>query len=81
METKEPINKASLLELANRIMKEHDDYLAGMLATDVAEKSGVLVFKGEYFLDEQGLPTARTTAVFNVYKGLAQALSPQYTLE
>jgi hypothetical protein len=81
METKEPINKASLLELANHIMKEHDDYLAGMLVTDVNEKSGVLVFKGEYFLDEQGLPTARTTAVFNVYKGLAQALSPQYTLE
>ena len=81
METKEPINKASLLELANHIMKEHDDYLAGMLVTDVNEKSGVLVFKGEYFLDEQGLPTARTTAVFNVYKGLALALSPQYTLE
>jgi hypothetical protein len=81
METKEPINKASLLELANRIMKEHDDYLAGMQVTDVNEKSGILVFKGEYFLDEQGLPTARTTAVFNVYKGLAQALSPQYTLE
>ena len=81
METKEPINKASLLELANQIMKEHDDYLAGMAVTDVNEKSGVLVFKGEYFLDDQGLPTAKTTAVFNVYKGLAQALSPQYTLE
>ncbi len=81
METKEPINKASLLELANQIMKEHDDYLAGMFVTDVNEKSGVLVFKGEYFLDDQGLPTAKTTAVFNVYKGLAQALSPQYTLE
>ena len=81
METKEPIAKASLLELANQIMKEHDDYLAGMAVTDVNEKSGVLVFKGEYFLDEQGLPTPKTTAVFNVYKGLAQALSPQYTLE
>ena len=81
METKEPIAKACLLELANQIMKEHDDYLAGMAVTDVDEKSGVLVFKGEYFLDEQGLPTAKTTAVFNVYKGLAQALSPQYTLE
>ena len=81
METKEPIAKASLLELANQIMKEHDDYLAGMAVTDVNEKSGVLVFNGEYFLDDQGLPTAKTTAVFNVYKGLAQALSPQYTLE
>ena len=81
METKQPINKVSLLELANHIMQEHDDYLAGMAVTDDTEKSGVLVFKGEYFLDEQGLPTPKTTAVFNVYKGLAQALSPQYTLE
>ena len=69
METKQPINKVSLLELANHIMQEHDDYLAGMAVTDVTEKSGVLVFKGEYFLDEQGLPTPKTTAVFNVYKG------------
>ncbi len=81
MENKQPISKESLLELANHIMKEHDDYLAGMLVTDVTEKAGVLVFKGEYFLDEQGLPTPKTTAVFNVYKGLAHALSPQYTLE
>lgn len=81
MENKQPISKESLLELANRIMKEHDDYLAGMLVTDVTEKAGVLVFKGEYFLDEQGLPTQKTTAVFNVYKGLAHALSSQYTLE
>ena len=81
MENKQPISKESLLELANHIMKEHDDYLAGMLVTDVTEKAGVLVFKGEYFLDEQGLPTAKTTAVFNVYKGLAHVLSPQYTLE
>ncbi len=81
METKQPISKASLLELANQIIKEHEDYLDGMLATDVAEKSGVLVFKGEYFLDEQGLPTSKTTAVFNLFKALAHSLSPQYTLE
>jgi hypothetical protein len=82
METiKEPIAKTALLEVANEIMKEHDEYLTDMIATDVVEKSGVLVFKGEYFLDEQGLPTAKTTAVFNIFKGLAHALSLQYTLE
>ncbi len=80
MDNKTPIDKNSLLELANKLMKEHDDYLAGMSVSDVTEKSGVLVFKGEYFLDEQGLPTPKTTAVFNVYKGLAQSLSRQYTL-
>ena len=81
MDNKHSIDKNSLLELANKLMKEHDDYLAGMSVSDVTEKSGVLVFKGEYFLDDQGLPTPKTTAVFNVYKALAQSLSRQYTLE
>ena len=81
MDNKHSIDKSSLLELANKLMKEHDDYLAGMSVSDVTEKSGVLVFKGEYFLYDQGLPTPKTTAVFNVYKALAQSLSRQYTLE
>lgn len=81
MDNKHSIDKSSLLELANKLMKEHDDYLAGMSVSDVTEKSGILVFKGEYFLDDQGLPTPKTTAVFNVYKALAQSLSRQYTLE
>lgn len=81
MDNKHSIDKSSLLELANKLMKEHDDYLAGMSVSNVTEKSGVLVFKGEYFLDDQGLPTPKTTAVFNVYKALAQSLSRQYTLE
>ena len=81
MDNKHSIDKSFLLELANKLMKEHDDYLAGMSVSDVTEKSGVLVFKGEYFLDDQGLPTPKTTAVFNVYKALAQSLSRQYTLE
>jgi len=52
MDNKHSIDKSSLLELANKLMKEHDDYLAGMSVSDVTEKSGVLVFKGEYFLDD-----------------------------
>ena len=42
-------------------------------------------WKGAYGLTEPNSGSdalsAKTTAVFNVYKGLAQALSPQYTLE
>jgi hypothetical protein len=40
----------------------------------------VLVFSGEYFLDEQGLPTPKSTAVFNMFKYLAHALSEKYHL-
>lgn len=80
MSEKQPIARSALLELANQMIREHDDYLAGMEAVDVEEKKGVLVFKGNYFLDQQGLPTPRTTAVFNVFKFLAHKLSPGYTL-
>ncbi len=80
MKQKQPIARNALLELANQLIREHDDYLAGMEAMDVEEKHGVLIFKGHYFLDDQGLPTPRTTAVFNIFKFLAHKLSPDYTL-
>ncbi|AHB70191.1 hypothetical protein P262_02570 [Cronobacter malonaticus] len=76
----QPIDRATLLEQANKMIREHEDYIAGMVATDVEQKNGVLVFRGEYFMDEQGLPTAKTTAVFNMFKYLAHQLSEKYHL-
>ena len=76
----ESISRQALLEIANQMIKQHDDYLAGMEADDVIQQGEVLVFRGPYFLDPQGLPTAKTTAVFNVFKHLAVALSAQYHL-
>ncbi|KAF6668929.1 YciN family protein [Pantoea sp. EKM101V] len=75
------ISRQALLEKANSLIKEHDDYLAGMQADDVSQQGDVLVFRGPFFLDDQGLPTAKTTAVFNVFKHLAVVLSPHYHLE
>ncbi|MFI8416998.1 YciN family protein [Serratia sp. NPDC078593] len=75
-----PITRQALLEEANNIIRQHDDYLHGMIATDVEQKSGVLVFRGEFFLDAEGLPTAKTTAVFNMFKHLAHVLSEKYHL-
>ncbi|EIB98658.1 MULTISPECIES: YciN family protein [Pantoea] len=75
------ISRQALLEKANALIKEHDDYLAGMQADDVSQQGDVLVFRGPFFLDDQGLPTAKTTAVFNVFKHLAVVLSPHYHLE
>ncbi|EMA8638995.1 YciN family protein [Cronobacter malonaticus] len=76
----QPIDRATLLEQAYKMIREHEDYIAGMVATDVEQKNGVLVFRGEYFMDEQGLPTAKTTAVFNMFKYLAHQLSEKYHL-
>lgn len=75
-----PIGREALLQEANNIIQQHDDYLQGMVANDVEQKGSVLVFRGEYFLDQDGLPTIKTTAVFNMFKHLAHVLSEKYHL-
>lgn len=79
-ETSQPIDKQSLLTEANRLIRDHDDTMKGIEATDVTQRNGVLVFSGEFYLDEQGLPTAKSTAVFNMFKYLAHQLSEKYHL-
>ncbi|KFI13799.1 DUF2498 family protein [Vibrio coralliilyticus] len=81
MSEKKVISKFELLLIANHIIQEHEDYVEGMRANSVEEKDEVLVFKGNYFLDDAGLPTANTTAVFNMFKYLAHQLSKEFTLE
>lgn len=80
MSDKKSISTSDLLMIANQLIQDHDDYIPGMRATSVEEKMGVLVFKGEYFLDDEGLPTENTTHVFNMFKFLAHQLSPEFTL-
>jgi hypothetical protein len=75
------IRKEELLALANDAIKERDDFIVGMEITNVVEKSDILVFQGEYFLDENGLPTAQSTTAFNVMKWLTQTYSELYILE
>ncbi|MGF1720414.1 YciN family protein [Vibrio kyushuensis] len=81
MSEKKPIAKFDLLLIANQIIQEHEDYIEGMRATSVEEKDEVLIFKGDYFLDANGLPTQNTTAVFNMFKYLAHQLSKEFTIE
>ena len=76
-----PIKREALLAEANQIIKEHEDYMQGMETTEVEQKGDVLVFRGEFFLDEDGIPTRKTTAVFNMFKHLAHVLSEKYHLE
>lgn len=81
MTNKKAISEFELLLIANQVIQDHADYVEGMRATSVTEKDDVLIFKGEFFLDEQGLPTEKTTAVFNMFKYLALHLSKEFTLE
>lgn len=77
---KESISRQALLEIANQLIIQHNDYFVGLEANDVIQQGEVLVFRGPYFLDDQGLPTPQTTTVFNVFKHLAVELSAQYHL-
>lgn len=79
-EEKTPISREALLQEANKLIQNHEDYLHGMIANAVEQKNGVLVFRGEYFLDNDGLPTNKTTTVFNMFKHLAHVLSEKYQL-
>lgn len=76
-----PISRQALLEEANQLIRNHEDFIHGMEATDVEQKGHVLVFRGEFFLDKDGLPTSKTTAVFNMFKHLAHVFSNKYHLE
>jgi len=76
----QPIDSASLLVKANTIIREHEDFIHGMAVISVEQKNGVLIFKGDYFLDEQGLPTPKSTAIFNMFKHLSHVLSDKYQL-
>jgi hypothetical protein len=72
--TTQPIDRQTLLEKPTNSFANMK-ILAGIEATDVVQRNGVLVFSGEFYLDEQGLPTAKSTAVFNMFKYLAHELS------
>lgn len=74
------VSREELLKEANALIREHDDYFAGIEASDVEQNGELLIFRGNYFLDENGLPTAKSTAVFNVFKALTVALSEKYHL-
>lgn len=78
---KKPISKDQLMLKAVELMKECDDYIDGILPTDVREVDGSFVFTGEYFLREDGTPSAKTLAVFNVFKFLNHRLSRQFYLD
>ncbi|MDP2570681.1 DUF2498 family protein [Vibrio penaeicida] len=81
MSSKKSISEFDLLLIANSIIQEHDEYVEGMRTNSVIEKDGVLIFKGEYFLNDQGLPSEQTPAVFNMFKLLAHQLSKEFTLK
>ncbi|WP_165311686.1 DUF2498 family protein [Vibrio ziniensis] len=81
MNDKKTVSEFELLLIANQLIQDHDQYFEGLRADSVEEKDDVLVFKGNYFLDEKGLPTEKTTVVFNMFKYLAHQLSKEFSVK
>ena len=77
---KQMIKRADLIVLANAQLPEHEDFIAGIRVQSVVAQHGVITFKGESFLDENGLPTANSMIAFNLYKWLCHHFSNKYTL-
>ncbi|VDZ89320.1 protein YciN [Lelliottia amnigena] len=55
----QPIDRETLLVEANKLIRDHEDTLAGIEATGVEQRNGVLVFSGEYFLMSKVYPPPR----------------------
>ena len=70
-----------LLKIANDLIKSDYEYMDGMRADSVTQNGEVLVFKGEFFLDNDGIPTVKTNAVFNMFKKITTVMSKQYKLK
>lgn len=51
-DNRELISREELLKLANELIKKDYDYLDGMRADEVEQKGDYLVFKGEFFFDD-----------------------------
>lgn len=77
---KQAIKSADLILVANAQLPEHEDFITGIQVQSVAERHGVITFKGESFLDENGLPTSKSVTAFNLYKWLCHHFSNKYTL-
>lgn len=75
------ITQNELLEKVNEIIRKHDDFIHGMFVHTVEQHRDTLVFKGESFLDANGIPTTKSAAAFNMYKHLSHILSEQYRLK
>ncbi len=56
---KELITETALLEMANKIIKEHEDFIHGMRADSVEQKGEILVFKGSSSWPKMVLRPAR----------------------
>lgn len=52
MSQQQAVNREHLLALAREMIVNHPDYFTGLSVDDVEQKGDVLVFRGNYYLDD-----------------------------
>lgn len=81
MNEKKEVSVAEIVEIANKALHGHDDYIHGVEVNDAVQTPDCIVFRGENFLDKKGFPTAKSMAAFNLYKWLSYQLTPLYIVK
>lgn len=79
-DTTQPIDRQTLLKRTNKLIREHENTLAGIEATGIIQRNDVLASSDESYPDKQSLPTSKSTTIFNMFEYLAHKLSDRYHL-
>ena len=77
---KTPVSREEVIRPANAMIKKDWEYMDGMEVTEALQRDEAIVLRGEFFLDEQGLPTPKTNAVFNMFHRVSVELSRKYRI-
>lgn len=78
---KQEVSMQEIVKLANEALHNNDDYIHGVVVYEAVQTPDCIVFKGENFLDENGFPTGKSMAAFNLYKWLSYQFTPLYTVK
>ena len=75
------VSREEIIRLANEMIKKDWEYMDGMEVTSAMQRDAAIVLRGEFFLDDQGLPTPKTNAVFNMFHRVSVELSRKYRID
>lgn len=74
------VSQEEIIRMANEMIKKDWEYMDGMEVTSAIQRDAAIVLRGEFFLDDQGLPTPKTNAVFNMFHRVSVELSRKYRI-
>ena len=80
MTEKTRISQGDIISLASETIQGFSEYIPGMTISSAQQEGEVIIFRGETFLDEYGLPTDTSKIAFSLYASLSDKYSETYQL-